>query len=83
MTNESLAVTGDQFDHSGDVDSLTAQLKVMHLHTAVPPEDWVAGLKQNWKSDIVSGLIVFLVALPLWLGIALASGLPPMAGSGA
>lgn len=44
------------------------------------PKDGLPGLAQNWKSDIVSGLIVFLIALPLCLGIALASGVPPMAG---
>ncbi|HEY9682888.1 MAG TPA: SulP family inorganic anion transporter [Oculatellaceae cyanobacterium] len=44
------------------------------------PKDGLAGLKQNWKSDIVSGFILFLIALPLCLGIALASGVPPMAG---
>lgn len=44
------------------------------------PKDGLAGLKQNWRNDIVSGFILFLIALPLSLGIAMASGMPPMAG---
>ncbi len=37
-------------------------------------------LKANWRNDLIAGLSVALVALPLGIGIALASGAPPMSG---
>jgi MFS superfamily sulfate permease-like transporter len=46
----------------------------------VVPKDGLAGLKENWRTDIVSGLILFLIAVPLSLAISMASGMPPMAG---
>src|SRR6478735_10617249 len=44
------------------------------------PNDGLAGLKQNWSADMLSGFLVFLLALPLSLGIARASEFPPAMG---
>lgn len=44
------------------------------------PQDGLAGLKENFSSDAISGFIVFLLALPLSLGIAKASDFPPIMG---
>lgn len=44
------------------------------------PADGFAGLKENFSSDALSGFLVFLLALPLSLGIAKASDFPPIFG---
>ena len=44
------------------------------------PLDGIAGLKQNWSADAMSGFLVFLLALPLSLGIAQASDFPAVYG---
>ena len=43
------------------------------------PQNGLAGLK-HWKADILAGLMVSLTSLPLSLGIAVASGAPPITG---
>lgn len=44
------------------------------------PKTGLAGLQQYWRADLISGFLVFLIALPLCLGIAMASGFPPTSG---
>ena len=50
------------------------------MKTLEIPKDGIAGLKENWSKDALSGFLVFLLALPLSLGIAKASGFPAAMG---
>jgi MFS superfamily sulfate permease-like transporter len=45
-----------------------------------PPSDGWKGLLENFASDASAGFVVFLLALPLSLGIAKASDFPPIMG---
>jgi len=44
------------------------------------PKEGTAGLRENFRSDFISGFLVFMLALPLSLGIAKASGFPSAMG---
>ena len=44
------------------------------------PLQGIPGLRAHWKEDLKAGFNISLIALPLCLGIALASGFPPIAG---
>lgn len=44
------------------------------------PADGLKGLQQHWREDVTAGLLVSLIALPLCLGIAMASGFPAFGG---
>ena len=46
----------------------------------VIPKEGFRGLKENWQSDLLAAFSVSMIALPLSLGIAVASGVPPVAG---
>lgn len=43
------------------------------------PQNGLAGLK-HWRHDMVAGFVVSLISMPFSLGIAVASGAPPITG---
>ena len=53
--------------------------KVPLITTGEKPENGIRGLK-HWRHDLLAGMQVSLVSLPLSLGIAIASGAPPVTG---
>jgi MFS superfamily sulfate permease-like transporter len=44
------------------------------------PADGLAALPRSWRADLTSGFLVFLIALPLCIGISMAAQWPPLAG---
>src|SRR5271166_4867534 len=46
---------------------------------AEKPQNGLAGLK-HWRHDLLAGMVVSLVSVPFSLGIAVASGAPPICG---
>lgn len=48
-------------------------------HETLKPTNGLKGL-QHWKHDLLAGVVVSLVSLPLSSGIAIASGAPPIYG---
>ncbi|MBK6487972.1 MAG: SulP family inorganic anion transporter [Gemmatimonadetes bacterium] len=46
----------------------------------LPSANWTPPFRDAWRSDAGASIVVFLVALPLCLGIALASGAPLISG---
>jgi MFS superfamily sulfate permease-like transporter len=57
----------------------SATLAIDDIPASEKPQNGVAGLK-HWRYDLMAGLQVAMMGIPLSLGIAVASGAPPVCG---
>ena len=57
----------------------SATLTIDDIPATEKPQNGVAGLK-HWRYDLMAGLQVAMMGIPLSLGIAIASGAPPVCG---
>ena len=57
----------------------SATLAIDDIPATEKPQNGVAGLK-HWRYDLMAGLQVAMMGIPLSLGIAIASGAPPVCG---
>ena len=57
----------------------SATLAIDDIPATEKPENGVTGLK-HWRYDLMAGLQVAMMGIPLSLGIAIASGAPPVCG---
>src|SRR4051794_723568 len=54
-------------------------MEMSGFDAAEKPQNGLAGLK-HWRHDLVAGFVVSMVSVPFSLGIAIASGAPPICG---
>jgi len=66
--------------HEASTATAPSPAHVTHVAPVAVPASGLAGLRKNWKQDAIAGMLVSLIALPLCLAIAKASGFPPITG---